>query len=535
MRPSLNSGADEDDEDDDFYQYDLKEVLAKLQALSPVSLEEMLTGADYFNLPASDLQRAIVRAIDGEPLGELADNPEVVEAFGGTVTSRIGGKPLEVDILSAIRAGKSVIAACTAVHWTQTCDLSRLRPGDIARISIVSLTRKNAQAVYSHIVHSVETSPRLKALVVGKPGADTVVFQHPSERHVEVCVVAGTRAGGSLVSTWSAGVIFDEYTRMVGDEEGVINYDEMHAAVVGRLLPNAQIVSIGSPYGSTGPAYRRHAEFFGKPGARVLVVRAPGWVMNPSYWTPARCEKFKVESPDEYRTDCAALFSSPEDAMFPVEYLQRSTRESPLDLPFERGAEYAAAMDPGTRSNAWTLVVATRRGQKRMVATCRQWVGTQSDPLDPDLVLSEIAHICANYGIKVVWSDQVMADALRSMARVYGLSVVEKRFSSTQRLSAYTNLKMRMGAGEIELAPDNFMRDDLLRVRKRIVAGGAQIILPQTSDGRHCDYAPATVLVMSKWMNDVSRPIISSAESRSKREEEQAWKAVAKKLRRRAA
>lgn len=512
----------------DLSQYNLKDVLDKIDRLRPVSLEELLVRPDCFNLPtASKLQRAICRAVDGKELGELAHDPDIISAFGGQVS--ITSKPIEVDILSCIRGGKSLFAACTAVHLTQTCDVSRLRPGDIARVSCVSLTKRNAAAVYSHLVHSVKASPRLSRLVVGEPGVDTVVFRHPSGRDVEVCVVAGDRAGGSLVSTWSAGVIFDEYTRMVGEEEGVINYDEMHAAVIGRLLPGAQIISAGSPYGSTGPAYRRHSEFFGKSG-RVLVIRAPGWVMNPTIWTPDRCEEFKKSNPDEYLTDCAAEFSSLEDSMFPLVDVQKCTREGPLDLPYEPGGDYCAVMDPGTRGNAWTLVVATRRGNRRLVALARQWIGTQAEPLDPDLIIGEVARICHGYNIKTVWSDQVMFDALKSMARNYGLNMIEKRFTSTTRLAAYTNLKMRMGTGEVELPPDKSVREDLLRVRKRIVPGGATIDLPETSDKRHCDYAPVIVLAMSKWMNDFRESVARQGPLALSPEEQEAWDRVRERL-----
>lgn len=516
--------------DVDLSQYDLKAVLQKIDRLRPISLEEMFTRDDCFNVPASPLQRAICRAVDGKPLGKLGERKEVAESFGGQVNG--SSKPLEVDILSCIRGGKSLFAACAGVHWSQTCDVSSLRPGDIARVSCVSLTKRNAAAVFSHLVHSIRNSPRLSKLMVGEPGVDTVVLRHPTGREVEVCVVAGDRAGGSLVSTWSAGVIFDEYTRMVGEEEGVINYDEMHAAVIGRLLPGAQILSLGSPYGSTGPAYRRYNEFFGRFG-RVLVIKAPGWVMNPTIWTPERCEDFKKNNPDQYLTDCAAEFSSLEDAMFPLADVQKCTRVGPLDVPYLHGADYVAVMDPGTRGNAWTLVIATRVGDKRVVAIARQWVGTKSEPLDPDLVIGEVAKLCQGYGVRTVWSDQVMFDALRSMARNYGLDMVEKRFTSTTRLAAYTNLKLRMAAGEVELPPDQHVREDLLRVRKRIVPGGATVELPETSDKRHCDYAPVVVLAMSKWMNDVAKAPGPRDFLRLPPDEQKMWDDAAKRWARR--
>lgn len=514
--------------DIDVSKYDLREVLKKIDRIRPISLEDMFTRADCFNVPASDLQRAICRAVDGRPLGDLAAKPPIVDAFGGQVHDRT--KPLEIDILSCIRGGKSLFAACLAVHWTQTCDVSRMRPGDIARVSCVSLTKRNATAVFSHLIGSVKASTRLSGLIVGEPSADTVVFRHPSGVGVEVCVAAGDRAGGSLVSTFSAGVVFDEYTRMVGEEEGVINYDEMYSAVIGRLLPGAQIVSAGSPYGSTGPAYRRYNEHFGKLG-RVLVVKAPGWVMNPAIWTAEKCEEFKRFNPDQYLTDCAAEFSSVESAMFPLLDVQRATRES-LDVPWEPGADYVACMDPGTRGNAWTLVIASRRGAKRIICIARQWIGSQSEPLDPDLVLSEVAQICHSYRVRTVWSDQVMFDALRSMARNHRLDMIEKRFTSSTRYAAYNNLRLRLGAGEVEIPNDQYLREDLLRVRKRIVPGGATVDLPETSDKRHCDYAPVVVMALSKWMNDVIPRKDPKPGLALSPEERKHWDAVARRLER---
>ncbi len=514
--------------------YDLRAVLAKLQRLSPVSLEELLCSPEYFGLTtASPLQRAICRIVDGIPLGELGNHRDVLEALGtAEISSLLHGKPLEVDILSGIRSGKSLFAAAAGIHWAQTCDFRGLSAGDVPRVSILSLSVDNSGAVYRHILGALENSPKLQNLLVCKPTSDTITLAHPSGRPVEIKVVAGSRAGGSLVSRWSAGCILDEYTRMVGAEAGVINYSDMRDSVLGRLRPGAQLLSIGSPWQAAGPAYSRFIEGFGKPSESKVIIKAPGWCMNPMWWTPERVDGLKRDNPDVYRSDCAAEFMNPEDSMFHAVDMENAIRAEPLDLEYDPNAEYCAAMDPGTRSNAWTLILATRKGTKRRVAIARQWQGTQAEPLDPDLVMGEVARICKNYKVTRVMSDQVMVDALRSIARNYGIYVDEVKFTSTTRLAAYTNLKLRLGAKEIELPPDRLVRDDLLRVRKRIVSGGAQIILPETSDGRHCDYAPAVVLAMSKWMNDVRPERDNSELAKHAKDEDRMWKAAAKRWKR---
>jgi ribosomal protein S18 acetylase RimI-like enzyme len=287
---------------------------------------------------------------------------------------------------------------------------------------------------------------------------------------------------------------------MVGQEEGVVNYEEQRAAVLGRLLPGAQIASIGSPYASTGPAHERYVEFFGRPGNAVCIIKAPGWAMNPVFWTPERCAKLKEDDPDVYRTDCAAEFADADDSFFAAEEIYACTRKEPRFLDPQRGVEYVAAMDPATRGNAWTLVIVGLVHGKYRVFSAREWVGSKSEPLSPEIVVAEVAEECRRYGIATVLTDQAMADALRDLSRRVGLHLVERSFSSAKSVALYSNLRLRMQAGEVELPPDRTLREDLLRVRRRASARGASIHLPVGQNGRHCDYAPSLVLAMSRWL-----------------------------------
>ena len=51
-------------------------------------------------------------------------------------------------------------------------------------------------------------------------------------------------------------------------------------------------------------------------------------------------------------------------------------------MPYNPAQEYVAAMDPATRSNSWTLVIATRVENKRIIVLARQWTGTKIAPLN---------------------------------------------------------------------------------------------------------------------------------------------------------
>lgn len=491
-------------------------------ALPAIPLERLLTSPAAFGLTtASPLQRACCRVIDGLPLGELASCEDVRSAVGD-IDALPTCRPAEVLILSGIRAAKSLIAGATAVRASQTCDLSGLGAGETPRVSVVSLTTDLAKVVFDHIVGNVLARPALKALMMGEPTTDTIVLRHPSGRPVEIKVVAGARAGASLVARWSAGCIFDEAPRMIGADDGVVNFDDCHAAVVGRLLPGAQIISIGSPWAPFGPIYDLVMERQGKPGPDLVIIRAPAHHMNPVHWTPERIEQLKAKDPQVYRTDILGEFADPETSLFSSAELDKVTRAGPPALPFEDKHEYAAAMDPATRGNSWSLVVMTRKRMepdslrtKQVIVLARQWTGSKLAPLSASKVLGEIAEICRSYRLNVVMTDQYAADPLRELAYQHKLNLVEETITQPRKVELYEALRSKIGEGDVELPPDPVLRGDLLSVRKRVTQTGITFELPRTNDGRHADYAPAVALVMSRFVREPKLPeAVESIEDR---------------------
>ena len=162
-------------------------------------------------------------------------------------------------------------------------------------------------------------------------------------------------------------------------------------------------------------------------------------------------------------------------------------------------------MDPATRKDAWTLVVATMRetneGKRRTIVLAKEWRPTRTQPLSPKAVLQEIATVLRPYRVSMVYTDQASGDALRDIGDGVDLTLVIQPTTASSRIEMYENLKARLGNSEIELPPDPQLKADLLGVRRRITRAGLTIDLPRTG-GRHCDYAPAIALVMSKPLAD---------------------------------
>jgi hypothetical protein len=157
-------------------------------------------------------------------------------------------------------------------------------------------------------------------------------------------------------------------------------------------------------------------------------------------------------------------------------------------------------MDPATRGNGWTLAIATRKAGRIVVVRAEEWIGSRNDPLDPGEVLDEAATICAEYGVTTIHSDQVMGDALVRLARDRGITLAQWTYNATDRTKKYLAIRTNLDRKLIELPDVPHLRTDMLHIRKKVTPAGMTPVLPMTSDGRHCDWGPTLMLVLSRLL-----------------------------------
>jgi hypothetical protein len=455
---------------------------------------------------ASACQRAICRVLQGKPLDDLAmSDSRVTEMFGGTIPV-LGGPPNVALIISGIRTAKSTIIADTAIAITQNIHLPEwIRPSDEIRIPIVSTDVDTARATFTHVVETIMSSPRLRALLAcddnGKPiepKADSVLLRHPSGRHIEIKVVALSRAGSTLTARWFAGAIFDEAPRMGGEVDYVRSFDEAFRACRGRVLPGGTIMLSGSPHARIGPIYELFRKHFGKPDQQFVVAKAKGPWLNPVYWTPERCEELKANDPIAHQTDVEADFKDPESALGDSASIEAAMRTVIGHVEPVPGRHYTAAMDPATRINTWTFVILECTGHKGIaesyrVAVAKQWVPEPGRTLSPGKVFDEVAVDLKRYGIPFCFTDIAGTDFAIELAEKHGVQLVME--TDVDLLELGRELMALIRRELFELPADDKMREDLQSVRTRTSTnGGVTILLPRTSGGRHCDYFPTLCL-----------------------------------------
>ncbi len=488
-----------------------------------ISTELLLTGPTGFDLPASPLQLALVRAADGLPIGDELEDDAVLRHFGCERSALGLVAPVLVVVVAGVRAGKSLIAACAAVKGSLTADLSALKSHEIARFACVAPNVDNATATFRLLVGSVLASPKLRSLVVGEPTSDTIVIRRPDGREVEIVVVAASRGAVTLRSRWLAGFVLDEVALFGSEPTGaVVNAEELLRAAETRLVPGGQGWLISSPFGPQGLLHAMYVDHFGKPD-RVLVCHAPTRAMNPSF--PAeQVEAIRARQPDVAAREYDAAWIDAETAFFDGASIERATRKAPLIVDREDACDYVCVIDPGFRANAWTMAIATQRqtpaGVKHAIVHAREWRGSKVAPLSPRAVFAEMRVDLDRYRIRDVYSDQASGDALRDVARLEGINLIVEASTQASKLSMYANLATLLHTDSAELPPVAAVRQDLLGVRKRIGRNGVSVDLSRTADGRHSDFAPSVAGALAKAVvppRVKKQPTVAEREAAEKR------------------
>jgi hypothetical protein len=223
---------------------------------------------------------------------------------------------------------------------------------------------------------------------------------------------------------------------------------------------------------------------------------ATGPMLRPALYTPEYCERIRLADDRAYEADVMARFSDSESSLLPSIDVAAAVRSFTEQRPAPDW-QYTAVMDPATRGNGWTLVViGVSPDGRHEIVLAREWIGSRSKPLRASVVMVEMGRALAPYDIDDVYTDQWGFDILKDVAELvdagFGLLQVDRddEIAGKRIIQMLTEHRLAL--------PDNKqLRQDLVAIkRKPRQAGGSQIVLPATADGRHCDYGAAVLLAM---------------------------------------
>jgi hypothetical protein len=376
------------------------------------------------------------------------------------------------------RGGKSSTLCRLAVVealWGQHA----VPPGDVGVVAVVSARRPDA----------LERLRTIGAIL------DAIGVRYTTkgdslellDRRVVFTVFTASIAGVSGFT--SIFVLLDEVAKWRDSDTGANPAAIVIASVAPTLATqkNGRMVLSSSPMGLMDA----HADAYGRgSNAGQMVAHAPSWVANPTL-SEERTRELESDEVAWAREYAAIPQAEGETSHLTESMVNRCTRSVEGDLEPDERHHYVAVIDPATRGNAWTLVVATLGDRAvRRVVLCREWRGSKKAPLSPSGVFGEIAKLIRPYRLGHVISDQFSEDSLRELARLRGLTLVVQAWTAPLKADAYDGLKTLGQATLLDLPPDPVLKTDLLGIRVKLTRSGVSYELA-TQGARHSDYAPA--------------------------------------------
>lgn len=148
---------------------------------------------------------------------------------------------------------------------------------------------------------------------------------------------------------------------------------------------------------------------------------------------------------------------------------------------------YIAAIDPAFRRDNFAFVVVHRdENQKVILDMVKRWSPNPHEKVDPQAVMEQIAAYCAQYDIKMVYTDQYQFEALNQIALNVGLGLQPTHFDNRGKNRIFGTLEQLFNQRKLVLLDDDLneeakaLRRELLQLEKKRTDGGrVQISAPE--------------------------------------------------------
>jgi hypothetical protein len=447
----------------------------------------------WFEDKSWDRWRVLHKAIFGEALspGEL----QVFQELTGR--DEPSNDPVsEAWLICGRRAGKDVNASALAVYLATIGAelygyLGRLTRGERGVVQILAVDRDQAKVCLGYVKAFFE-QPMLKPLVKD-PTAEGIELTNGIA--IEITTNDKRRVRGRTVIA----AIFDEaaYWR---SENSVNPDEEVYRAVKPAMatIPGAMLIVISSPYAQRGLVYKKFRTHWGKSG-RVLVVKAPTWVMNP---TLPRDGEFLTEAFNEDPAGAAAEYGA--EFRTDVEtFVSREAVEACVDVgilerPPLDDVTYQGFVDPsGGRSDAMTMAIGHREGDAAVIDLVRM----VKPPFNPESVCREFASDLKRYRCTSPSMDRYGAEWVRTAFQRHD---IDARPADKPKSDLYADLLPPLNSGLVSLLDNAVLVNQLCGLERRTARGGKDSI--DHPPGGHDDLSNSVAGVVSGLLKRKPKP-----------------------------
>lgn len=473
---------------------------ARARRAAPPSLEEFITSPEYCNFTASEVQRGLVRALDGLPPGL---DPARMNYHFGAADFCPPDRPKWAVLECGVRAGKSLVAAlCGNVYSSLYCDVSVVRPGELIKSFIVAPRIQQARGTFRHALGTLMKSPRLSQYLRSST-KESLTIVRPDGVEVELLLVAAAPEGQNLRSTWVAGATFSEADFFDADDSAV-NLTDNYEAVRPRLLPRAQGIIESSPWADEGQFHKLMLDFFGKPAFGFIAFHSDSRAMFPGLDRDVEA-KMRAADPEKAAREYDAIpLSTSGTDFFPAAAVRACVNaERPLILPPLPNYPHFGGADLGFRKNSSAVAYSRLENDRVRVAYYDELKPRPGEPLKPSVVCKAFAEKGLEYFASSVRGDGHYVETAREEFPKHQV----QRGGRTDRVmydpwnpsranmtEAFTRFRELMLEGRLELPNDPRLLNQIEKTKSRAMPGGEIQIVHAKQGWTHGDLLQAVVL-----------------------------------------
>jgi hypothetical protein len=413
----------------------------------------------------------------------------------------------EAYCIGGRRSGKSFLGAFVATVQATFRDYSPyLAPGETGVFMVLAADRKQASVIFRYILGFFDSIALLGRMVESRL-KESIVLNNRITIAVHTSNYKSTR-GYTVV-----GCIADELAFWPSDDSASPDSETLNAIRPAMAtIPNALLLGLSSPYARRGVLWEAHRDYFGKPGAPVLVWKAATRDMNPGVSRLLIAAAY-VKDPASARAEYGAEFRDDTAGFVTEEIVNALIIPGRFELPPVEGVTYSAFCDPsGGQSDSMTLAIVHRDKDRAVLDLIRE----VRAPFSPESVVTEFCGDLKRYQVSVIKGDRYAGEW---PAEQFQKRNIVYKPSELSRSELYLELLPALMSGQCELLDNERLRSQLVGLERRTARGGRDSV--DHSPGAHDDIANAVAgalvgvlgglqtLGLVEWMKLIAAKVLS--------------------------
>lgn len=438
----------------------------------------------WFEGSSWDAWKAVLKAAFALPM-----TPQELITFG-----ELGGgrapprhRVRELYVIAGRRCGKDSIASLLVANAgaIEQGHLGRLRPGEMAYVSLIACDRDQAKIVEGDVRSYFREIPDI-ARMVTRETANGIELSNRLSTSIATNSFKTARGRTLLMA------VLDECA-FYRSEESASPDIELYRALTPSLatLPGSMLVAISSPYRKAGLLHDKWKTFYGKDDDDVLVIQAESLQLNPTL-NPTMIARELEADPAAARSEWLGQFRDDLSSYVSIELIESAIDRDVYVRPPRPEHQYVGFVDSatGVGTDSFAAAIAHKEGELIVLDHAFE----KPPPFSPAAAVAEVGALFKAYGITQATGDKFGAGFTIEMFAQQGIEYV---YSELDRSQLYISALPLFSSGRVRLLDSKKLVTQFASLERRTSAIGRDVVNHPVGDRNHDDLCNAVAGALS--------------------------------------